>query len=714
MQNPEHFTAMSIWLSKVLDDIGAGKETVMERKKTFLERECMATLFQTVCGSTAQYFHFGSQSEGTTIPGLQSDIDVLISSGKVKIMRVWVDWEAGMCNFLMLQDDMTPPQQYLLQVIKFYTPKPVMSLCDVMCDNCASVWDDRWARTDSGEVLMSAERFKQDLAYKYRDCELTKNGPSVSYIPNWDIVVAYIVPKPLPEIQHWIDRFMGRHWPPVQLLEAARIAPCFLVPSGHPDSDYKREEWRLSPNLIERMLMFSFNLTQIKCYIVLKLIKKSLFSKVVGDSITSYHCKTIMFFTLERTQPCLWCEHNLMFLLWLCLHELKNSLRFGRLPHYIIKGVNLFDGKLSKVQQRHLLVYIDSMISNNLQDIFCMGIDNIGSRLKACDVLRIGKTCELGRVCLRNSISLLLMFDCLSRFLASFTFYTEELVGSSFTTFEQDIMNKIRTCVEYPTNARLKTVPLRVIKRLFLLQISIRISNRLRLRNVLGSESIRRVQYSLNSDVASSHLKLASQLYCSGHFHAAVRVLEDVDRRYHNRVKAVCGHRILPDDQDIDTFANMISSHNDKVFSELPFAFCVSFFRQEMYCAPFILWFEMNRNTTAEEAAQRYYIEKEWMDCAEVDARTFLHYLQYLTYGGLGERDNQLHTLRVFECFINDIRNHSKIHHAETAINLLGHCYEMEGDYERALQYYELSLHCLGTNNAANWHVRRVLRLING
>ncbi|KAH3856948.1 hypothetical protein DPMN_099544 [Dreissena polymorpha] len=109
------------------------------------------------------------------------------------------------------------------------------------------MWNDRYAKTDSGEVLMSAKRSKQDIAYDHRDCEeLTKDGPSVSNIPNWDIVEAHIVRKPLPEIQHWVDRCRGRHWPPAQLLEAARVAPCFLVPSGHPDSDYKREEWRLA------------------------------------------------------------------------------------------------------------------------------------------------------------------------------------------------------------------------------------------------------------------------------------------------------------------------------------------------------------------------------------------------------------------------------------------------------------------------------------
>ncbi|KAH3754197.1 hypothetical protein DPMN_188860 [Dreissena polymorpha] len=122
----------------------------------------------------------------------------------------------------------------------------------------------------------------------------------------------------------------------------------------------------------------------------------------------------------------------------------------------------------------------------------------------------------------------------------------------------------------------------------------------------------------------------------------------------------------------------------------------------------------MNRHMSEEEVAQRDYNDNCWMDCAEVDARPFLHYLQYLTYGGLGQRDKQLHALTVLESYMCDKSSKINLYHLETAGNLLGHCYEMEGDYEGALYCYEQSLRFLGTNNAANWHIRRVLRVISG
>ncbi|XP_052251592.1 uncharacterized protein LOC127858456 isoform X1 [Dreissena polymorpha] len=704
MEIPEHFTALSIRMSEALDDSGAGKHTIMERRRTFMWRESMEMILYQANGINNECFHFGSQSEGTTTPGLNSDIDFLISCNKVNTMAVWGDWEAGMWNLLMLQEeDINPPQQYLLQYFRKYTPEPETLLLH-----------DQYVMKDTVQVLLSSERWKQDIEFHHKDhgeVHVTKCGPSVSCIPNWDVVFAIPVCKPLPEIQHWIDRCRGRHWPPVQLLEAAQVAPCFLVPAGHPDSDYKREEWRVSPNLIERMLMFSFNMTQIRCYIVLKLIKKSLFAKIVGDSLTSFHCKTIMFYCIERTQPSLWFEHNLMFLLRFCLHVLKKCLQMGRLPHYIIEGVNLFDGKLSKVKQRRLLVYIDSMIRSNLQDVFYIGIDTLGCRLQACGILRIGQDVELGRACLRNSISLLLKFECLNSFLGVIT----DQMKRFNTNFDKTIQNKLRNVFEYSTNVRLKSVVLEFVKNLFSLQNSMQSSYILRLRNSVYNELIRRFQYSLQTDVASKRLKLASLLYASGHLHSAVRVLEDVEKRYHRKVKSVCSCRHIKGDCDLQVFASMKLEKCDNVFNEPPFAFCVMFVRQEMYCAPYILWFEMNRNIAEEEVAQRNPLEKQWMDRAEVDARPFLYYLQYLTYGGLGERYKQLHAMEELDSYtcIGDEMRMINLYHPETSLNLLGHCYEMEGNFQGALHYYEESLSWAGTNNAANWHVQRVQRLIS-
>ena len=74
-------------------------------------------------------------------------------------------------------------------------------------------------------------------------------------------------------------------------------------------------------------------------------------------------------------------------------------------------------------------------------------------------------------------------------------------------------------------------------------------------------------------------------------------------------------------------------------------AFCVRFMREEKYCAPAILWFEMYRSVM-DDVAYRTPIQHDWMDWAEVDALPFMLYLQYLTFGGLRERQRQLQALQ--------------------------------------------------------------------
>ncbi|KAH3713716.1 hypothetical protein DPMN_073514 [Dreissena polymorpha] len=78
----------------------------------------MWTISYQLVGETIKCFHFGSQSEGTTIPGLNSNVDLLKAVRDLNIMTDLKDWGAGMDNHLILHDDINPPQQYLLQVIK--------------------------------------------------------------------------------------------------------------------------------------------------------------------------------------------------------------------------------------------------------------------------------------------------------------------------------------------------------------------------------------------------------------------------------------------------------------------------------------------------------------------------------------------------------------------------------------------------------------------
>jgi len=218
---------------------------------------------------------------------------------------------------------------------------------------------------------------------------------------------------------------------------------------------------------------------------------------------------------------------------------------------------------------------------------------------------------------------------------------------------------------------------------------------------------------SLNTDVASSKLKLASMHYCRGELWRALSVLNEVEFDLDDSVQPVCGCNIIPkNNEPSKAFCEytVLNDSHEQLTKKL--AFCVRFLREEKFCAPLFLWCEMYR-AVGDDVDHRDGCQRQWMDWAEVDARPFLLYLQYLTYRGLGVRHRQL------EAFygLQDILTSDKVYdlyHVETCLNLFGHCCELEGNVQRALRVYYGSLITIRPrNNAANWHRQRLELLLN-
>jgi len=65
---------------------------VERRRDTFLHREAMRDVWAHLKGLNTTNYHFGSQSEGTTTPGLLSDTDLLTTMNEINIMYSMADW----------------------------------------------------------------------------------------------------------------------------------------------------------------------------------------------------------------------------------------------------------------------------------------------------------------------------------------------------------------------------------------------------------------------------------------------------------------------------------------------------------------------------------------------------------------------------------------------------------------------------------------------
>jgi len=701
---PAFFHHLSEVLYQVLECVGVNPWVVERRRHTFLHLEAAWDVGAYQDGLDRTTFHFGSQSEGTTTPGLQSDTDMLYTNNKVNIMYSWADWQYGKLNYLMVRDEDTPPQHYLLQYIRSDIPQPVTHT------------DDPDFVTDSqGRKFLSNMGVVRAAAGVWGD-QHVRHGPSNSFSEDRDCVVAFHCNTLPPEIMSWFTRMQYGFWPSLETLQAARMCPCFLVPDGYHGSPTELLEWRITPNLIERLLMFSLSMVPIKCLVILKMLKKQEFVKYIhceNCKFTTFHCKTVLFFTLNRTPPTVWTKSRLIDCIVRCLQTILEFLNQGECPHFIVEGVDLFDGKLCRECQLSLEQAIQGMIQDDMHVLFHLQSDDLGQRLMALphevrpypsDDVNAGICGKLAR-------------DMFLQYLTNVRVVCSRLCNSEEADMYTGLNNEINMMESLTMNPRTTQYDMNYIefmlKFLMSVKASITSSSCIQSGQPLPQDIWQLYGVSLITDVASIKLKLASMHYCQGELRRAASVLNEVEFDLDDSVQPVCGCGIKPPNDKLSKAFCEYTVQNyshDKLTKKL--AFCVRFLREEKFCAPRFLWCEMYR-AVGDDTDHRDVVDRDWMDWAEVDARPFLLYLQYLTYGGLGVRHRQLEALYVLENIVTSWDKLDQLYHPDTVMNLFCHCCELEGDVLRALGLYNLSLHNQPRNNAANFHKQRLELMLN-
>jgi len=701
---PAFFLHLSELLYHVLERMGVNVCVVERRRHTFRHREVMEDVRDHIAGLDMTTFHFGSQSEGTTTPGLQSDTDMLYTNNNVNIMYSWADWQQGRWNLLMVRDEDTPPQHYMMQRIRSDVPRP------------GTHTDDPDYVTDSQDrVFYNNMAVVRKWAAVCGDAHL-RRGPSNSSHEDVDIVEAFNCKTLPPEIMVWFTKMQYGFWPSHQTLQAAQTCGCFLVPDGHHGSRNRHIQWRITPNLIERLLMFSLNMVQIKCLVVLKIIKKQEFVKYIlceNCKITTFHCKTALFFTLNKTHPTVWTACRLIECIVRCLETIHEFLDQGGCPHFIVEGVDLFDGKLCRMCQLSLARAVREMIQDDMHVLFHLQSDNLGHQLMTLphEVTLNPRDDVNAGICGK------LAYDMFEWLLKHVRRIFKRLCNNEAADVYTGLNNDINILESLAANASTSQYHTHVIKFFLKYLMSVKAS-------IISSSCIQTGQpfprdiwmlygESLNTDVASSKLKLAYMHYCRGELWRAASVLNEVEFDLDDSVQPVGGCGIEPADDNLSKAFCEYTIHND-THEQLTkkVAFCVMFLREEKFCVPKFLWCEMYR-AVGDDVEHRNVNQREWMDWAAVDALPFLLYLQYLTYRGLGVRHRQLDAFHRLRDIATSGVKLDRLYHSETVRNLYGHCCELEGDVQRALDAYNKSLRNRPRNNAANWHKRRLERMLN-
>jgi tetratricopeptide (TPR) repeat protein len=504
-------------------------------------------------------------------------------------------------------------------------------------------------------------------------------------------------------------------------------------------------EWRISTSLAERCLMFDLDMTQIKCYVLMKMILKSFLNPQGEINISSFMCKTILFHCIEQEEPSIWEENNLLECLKVCLMKLKSCVQNDNLSHFIIPENNLIAGQFTAETKHLLLKNISDFIQNDVQSLLRIEIDFLGHRLqnfklnfvleKPYDVLSYLDDCESAFA----SNCLLFPKDFFQKDVQSFlriknkndlySFFNicENVSASNYSLFFMICLYNHHSYLNVLQNKDIGIMK-QIVERLmtynntgnelehaaftflapfiFTTYGSALASESIGLKNQVSPQAMVLLIDGLKSDVLSDRLKLASVFYSTGDIERTELILRHTESQYYsNHLAPICECFLLMPSPSIPSEIHRVCNERNEDCVKNITAFCVRFLKQEINCVPHELQFEMFRSSN-DDIKHRNGDEKYWMDWAVVDSLPFLYFLQYKVYRHLQRYQIQQQALTNLA---NTIETEKDLGHKETALNILGQCMEQENRPKQALKCYLLSLRQRARNNAAKIHICRLL-----
>ncbi|XP_060591539.1 uncharacterized protein LOC132746426 isoform X2 [Ruditapes philippinarum] len=693
---PEYAHNLSLRMSQVMDRIGVNEKIVMKRRSLLLN-ESLLTLTQQLRGNDKNIFFFGSTIEGSTTLGLQSDADFVISLNKFNVIQDWSQWEYGKRNLLMIQDENVSPGYCLLQELRDDAPLPKV----VEVDN------DSY-RDGMGRILL-----KNTFLNNFGNNELIRHGPAHSQqdvpgVSDNDHVFAF--PCHLRPIQagHWLNQHREEHWPTHDMIQYCSHTRCFVVCVGKTGSVNEILEWRISTSFAERFLLFNPNITQIRCYVLMKMILKTFISQRFADSISSFMCKTVLLHCISFTRSDAWNENTLLTCLSFCLSTLYNCVQNEYCPHFFITHNNLMSGRFSSEAKPLILETLRYVIESNGRVLLQIECDNYGSYLQSS---------LNGFVPIHpHSIPTLIAGQLLKYTALDISSLFKLLLSEMNDLSPRLAMQKLLTFMSYHhienyTNIDRKAY--RLITRYLcstlgsiLASSNIYQQDHLTYKNALSFMSL-----GLDSDVAYGKLKLASVFYCGGYIESTELILKNIEECYDlSVVEPVCGCYYFIHNARRERFNRLCYESNEEctLLKQIT-ASCVYFIRCEINCCPTELQHEMFRSSQQDLAYRSE--DDEWMDMAVVDSLPYLFFLQYKTYSRLGRQDDKQ---RALSNIARTVDNEPNLGHSETALNLLGQCMEQENNLGNAFKCYARSLQIRRRNNSAKIHICKLLnKLIN-
>ena len=702
----KHHKSLSLDLFGVLEDLGATIETRNLTMKTAISVE----ILHTIAVAPSSVYIFGSKYEGTSTEGLLPDSDVAYILPDMPVITDIANCPSSN-SYLLVPDEQ--PGYVRLQLVHNG---------DVQLGTCPELKLDKFHHLSvdiNNRVCLIQKLGSEGLTLTRMH---RKEGPAihmdaVKHRSSSDTVVA-LACTDWPECaQEWLSRKRIHGWLSKELIKQCKSLGFILVSTSHPASDEKQFEWRISFSHQERLLVTQFNSVQLKCYILLKIIKKELIKQYIKeDTLTSYHLKTCILYILENTPSELWVPENLVSCLIMCLRQIHLWIRDEKIPNYFIPGENMLDRITKPELRRKLAARIDWTLKCDIRDVLCnLQTDKIGFYLMRFPIWRRDPLVRLyARV----------------RSLRSSLIHTSQV--RPVITFKCVYQPYIE-CLQYDRDSRIKHMKEALVHNISDLagtrRITIHTEEETRRAlslilpflylSLLSCEIVQRidkpteaVQYILKDNAwfladpiySSAKLKQASALLMLGYQQLSLDVLSSFTTTEKECLCFCYCPKILYY-RDTHLVEQAVRDRQDITAIKLLLDYsqpCVHFFPHEQQITPVAINYEMIRSyVTPFKLLEKHFTFPEWYRWGVVDGHFLRWFLLYLNRRDLGHNSQATKYVKKMIRLLNS----KTVCHRETCLNLLGYVHRDRGEINRAVQCFIKSLETNPLCNAAFWHL---------
>lgn len=375
---PSATEILSIFISSELDSLGFSREKVLRRAELYRRRskaKAEATKRILKCEHTEKIIA-GSRIEGIALNS--SDTDVLQVNQEIVCVKDETDFCHDKSRKLIIKaDDHGAPPGYVFLTVSEEKMKRndlswINSLKECLEQSSSSgtmnISGDKYMGQLKREDMTNLNCWQRELT-EYSD----RSGPAIpKLIELLDVKIDIVAAFPYVssnQIRAWQQRFRAFDWPPKKLIENSTNQQWYVVPVSQTGSSFEEFQWRISFNETETSLVHSMTDTQLKVFVLLRLVAKNILEPL-SDEITSYVIKNTVFWVMESQPIINFSPETLIDRLEDCLVFLRKGIENREIQTYMLPERNLFDVKLKDTETTdQLRTAIDDVIEEGLKGI---------------------------------------------------------------------------------------------------------------------------------------------------------------------------------------------------------------------------------------------------------------------------------------------------------------------------------------------------------